>query len=236
VRIWTTDLVFRGASAAYANKGYALSGNEDDPAGFGLWATGNGEVRQSGYYVMQDTTVRYYLGGDPAADSLAYAPWDRLPEALDAKAALNDATDPDIRPFIRRGGKLIVWHGGSDAAVSAGTTIDYMPRMEQVVGPDAAADATRLYVAPGVYHCNGGAGPDQIDLLTALDQWVTADTAPETLVAETLVSDGEPSRSLPLCRYPQYPHYTGPRNDPAAARQAANFTCSTPRSGADGPP
>jgi hypothetical protein len=25
--MWTTDLVFRGASAAYANKGYALSGN-----------------------------------------------------------------------------------------------------------------------------------------------------------------------------------------------------------------
>lgn len=30
----------------------------------------------------------------------------------------------------------------------------------------------------------------------------------------------------PLCRYPKYPRYTGPANDPAAARLASNYICT----------
>ncbi len=230
VNTWTADHAFRGSNATYSSKGYPLSGNEDDPAGFGLWATGNGDVRQSGYFVMQDSTVQYYLAKDPNADSLAYMPWDRNPAPLDAMAALNDATDPDVRAFIDGGGKLIVWHGGSDAALSVRSTIDYMTAMNQAVGPQRAAAATRFYVAPGVNHCGGGAGPDQTDLLVALDRWVMENAAPATLLAEKFDAGGTPVQSLPLCQYPLYPRYVGPANDADAARRAANFVCVVPRS------
>ncbi|MBJ7483489.1 tannase/feruloyl esterase family alpha/beta hydrolase [Brevundimonas sp.] len=225
VRSWTADVVFHGARGVYASRGYPLSGNEDDPAGFGLWVTGNGDVRQSGYFVMQDSTVQYYLAKDLTADSLAYAPWDRNPEALDEMAALNDATDPDIRAFIDGGGKLIVWQGGSDAAVSVNSTISYMTTMEAAVGTARAEAGTRFYVAPGVNHCGGGAGPDQTDLLLALDQWVMDVATPETLVAQKIEIANKPGRSMPLCRYPRYPRFAGRAEDLDAAKLASSFNC-----------
>ena len=60
--------------------------------------------------MFQDTSVKYVLARDPSADSLKYT-WDKNQSALYSMAALNDATQSDIRPFIEAGGKLIVWHG-----------------------------------------------------------------------------------------------------------------------------
>jgi feruloyl esterase len=224
---WTTDAVFAGSST-YRSKGYNLTGNEDGPFNFGVWVSGNGDVGKAAQYLFQDTTVKYYLARDPKADSLKYSPFDQNQSALYALAALNDATQTDIRPFIEAGGKLIVWHGGSDAGLSVNSTIDYMTNMEKAVGADQAAAATRLYVAPGVDHCEGGAGADKTDLLTALDQWVTQGVAPETLTARKLNAKGAPVLTLPLCRYPRYPRYIGPANDAAAARLAANYACTLP--------
>ena len=227
VKSWTTDAVFRGNNT-FRNRGYNLTGNEDDPMGFGMWVSGNGDVRKAGQYVIQDSTVKYYLARDPKADSLAYAPWDQNQNALYAMAALNDATQTDIRAFINNGGKLIVWHGGADAALSVNSTIEYMANMRKSVGAANAAAATRFYVAPGVNHCEGGAGADKTDLLTALDQWVSKGMAPATLTAQKLDASGAVTRSLPLCQYPQYPRYTGPANDAAAAKLATSYTCTSP--------
>ena len=227
VKSWTTDAVFTGSNT-FRSKGYNLTGNEDDPAGFGLWVSGNGDVKKAGQYMFQDTTVKYYITRDPNADSLKYAPWDQNQNALYAIAALNDATQTDIRPFINSGGKLIVWHGGSDEALSVNSTIEYMANVTRSVGVSNASASTRFYVAPGVNHCAGGVGPDQTDLLKALDQWVTKGIAPGTLTAEKLDAKGAVTRTLPLCQYPQYPKYTGLSNDAAAAKLATNYTCTSP--------
>ncbi|MGF6345756.1 hypothetical protein [Variovorax sp. W2I14] len=48
------------------------------------------------------------------------------------------------------------------------------------------------------------------------------------LASTKLATDGSVSLARPLCRYPQYPRYTGPANDAAAARLAANFSCTSP--------
>jgi feruloyl esterase len=226
VKSWTTDVVFAG-SDTFRSKGYNLTGNEDDPAGFGLWVSGNGDVKKAGQYLFQDTSVKYVLARDPKVDSLKYL-WDKNQSALYSMAALNDATQTDIRPFINSGGKLIVWHGGSDMALSVNSTIEYMANVAKSVGQANAAASTRLYVAPGVNHCTGGVGPDQTDLLEALDQWVTKGIAPGTLTAEKLDAKGAVTRTLPLCQYPQYPKYTGPSNDAAAARLATNYICTSP--------
>ena len=227
VRAWTTDAIFSGSST-YRSKGYNLTGNEDDPSNFGIWVSGNGDVSKAGQYLFQDTTVKYYLARDPKADSLKYSPWDQNQSALYALAALNDATQTDIRPFIKAGGKLIVWHGGSDAALSVNSTIEYMTNMEKSVGAENAAASTRFYVAPGVDHCEGGAGADKTDLLTALDQWVAKGVAPATLTAQKIDANGAVILTLPLCQYPQYPRYIGPANNAADAKLASSYTCTSP--------
>jgi feruloyl esterase len=227
IKSWTTDAVYKGSNT-YRNKGYNLTGNEDDPMGFGMWVSGEGDVRKAAQYVIQDSTVKYYFARDPKIDSLNYTPWDKDQNALYAMAVLNDATLTDIRAFINSGAKLIVWHGGADAGLSVNSTIEYVSNMQKSVGAANAAAATRFYVAPGVNHCEGGAGADKTDLLAALDQWVTKGVAPATLTAQKLDGNGVATRTLPLCQYPQFPRYTGPVNDAAAAKLASSYTCTKP--------
>ena len=226
-RAWINDVHYAGGAFA---KGHPLTGNEDDPDNFGLWATSGGDVRKGGAFIMQDSTLQYYLAHDPKADSLGYSPWDRDQKAIDAMSAQIDATRTDIRPFIIKDGKLIVWQGGADAASSVNSTIDYMTRMAKTVGSANATASTRLYVAPGVNHCHGGPGADEVDLLTVLDQWVTNGIAPDTLVAKKLDAKGAVAFSRPLCPYPSYPRYVGSSDDPAAAKLAASYACTPPRS------
>jgi pimeloyl-ACP methyl ester carboxylesterase len=226
VTSWTADAVFSGSST-YRNAGWSLTGNEDDPGAWAAWETGNGTLANALQFAFQDTTVKNYLARDPAANSLTYTPWDQNQNALFALAALNDATNADIRPFKNSGGKLILWHGGNDPALSKNATIEYYGRVATAVGGQANEDEfARLYIAPGVNHCAGGPGADTADLLGALDQWVVNGTAPGTLNADKLDSTGAVAFSRPLCQYPKYPKYTGPAGDAAAAKLAANYTCS----------
>jgi hypothetical protein len=227
VTSWTTDAVFTGSST-FRNAGWSLTGNEDSPTALGLWVTGNGTVTNALQFLFQDTTVKNYLARDPTADSLSYAPWDQNQNALFAMAALNDATNANILPFANSGAKLILWHGGNDAALSKNSTAEYYNNAVAAVGGQSAADAfMRFYVAPGVDHCAGGPGADTADLLTALDGWVMGTAAPGTLTAQKLdpVSN-EVQFERPLCQYSKYPRYTGPANDPAAAKLASNYSCS----------
>ena len=56
-----------------------------------------------------------------------------------------------------RGGKLLVYLGWSDAALTARMSIDYV---ERVYAHDPTArDDVRLFMLPGVLHCAGGRGP-----------------------------------------------------------------------------
>lgn len=227
VTSWTSDAVFTG-SPTYRNAGWSLTGNEDDAGAWPAWETGNGTVTNALQYLFQDTTVKNYLARNPAANSLTYTPWDQNQQALYGLAALNDATNTDIRPFSNSGAKLILWHGGNDAALSKNATAEYYNNVKTAVGGAANADAfVRFYIAPGVDHCAGGPGADTSDLLTALDQWVVSGTAPGTLTAQKLDAAGAVSFSRPLCQYPQYPRYTGPAGDANAAKLASNYTCTT---------
>jgi hypothetical protein len=73
----------------------------------------------------------------------------------------------------------------------------------------------------------GGLGADTADLLTALDSWVMGQATAGTLTAQKLdPASGAVLFERPLCRYPQYPRYTGPASDPAAAKLASNYSCS----------
>jgi feruloyl esterase len=136
-----------------------------------------------------------------------------------AFAEMYEAKDPNITPFIARGGKLLLWHGFDDPGPSPLSTIEYYENVRQAAGSKAPAlDASlRLFLLSGVYHCRGGAGADGFDSLAALDRWVESGRAPDDMIATR--EDGKLSR--PLCQYPTLARYKG-SGDPAAA---SSFEC-----------
>jgi feruloyl esterase len=125
---------------------------------------------------------------DFALDDLVF---DRaLFERLRRLHPLYDATNPDISPFAAAGGKLILWHGLADPHISPVNTIAYMTALQAQMGREHAAAFARLYLFPGMYHCSGGEGPSQVDLLTPMLAWVEAGTPPGAVIAR------QPERSV----------------------------------------
>lgn len=88
-----------------------------------------------------------------------------------------DATNPDLRAFRQRGGKLIHYHGWTDAAIAPGISLDYFHAVQQRMGPTDGF--YRLFMVPGMNHCAGGQGPWQADWLTLLERWVEEGHAPD---------------------------------------------------------
>lgn len=81
----------------------------------------------------------------------------------------------------------------------------------------------RLFMAPGVAHCGGGAGPAPANQMDALLAWVENGKAPETIPAMRRDQSGAVTRSRPLCAYPLVAKYKGS----GSTDQAAYFTCSS---------
>lgn len=104
-------------------------------------------------------------------------------EQLRPLHALYDATNPDLSPFVQRGGKLILWHGWADPQVSPLNTLAYHEAVEAYMGKARTESFTRLYMLPGVYHCGAGEGPSEVDLLTPIMAWVEKGHAPDAIVA-----------------------------------------------------
>ncbi|WP_199534693.1 tannase/feruloyl esterase family alpha/beta hydrolase [Rhodoferax lacus] len=99
-------------------------------------------------------------------------------DKLRARHPLLDATNPDLSAFKAAGGKLILWHGWSDPHISPLNTIAYHEAVQTTLGAAQAAEFERLYLLPGVYHCQGGEGPSAIDLLSPMMDWVEQGAAP----------------------------------------------------------
>jgi feruloyl esterase len=131
---------------------------------------------------------------------------------------------PDLRAFRQRGGKLVMYHGWADPALSAYSTIDYLEAVAQAVGgPHAASEFVKLFLVPGMQHCSGGPGPNSFDMLSALDDWVARGAAPARIIASHATS-GVVDRTRPLCVYPQVARYVGS----GSIDTADNFRCETP--------
>ena len=132
-----------------------------------------------------------------------------------------NALDPNVKPFLDRGGKLIQYHGWSDPQISPGNSTQYYARVLDALGGRDRVDASyRLFMVPGMAHCGGGEGPNTFDMVTALEQWVERGSAPDQIVA-THSTNNVPDRSRPLCPYPQIAAYKGT----GSPDTAANFVC-----------
>jgi feruloyl esterase len=148
---------------------------------------------------------------------------DRDLKVVDDKVGtIVNATNPDLRAFKARGGKLLLYHGWNDTAISPGNAIDYYSSVLKKMG-GRQDDFVRLYMAPGMNHCGGGVGPNQVNWMAALERWRESGDAPERLDAYR-VANNRVDMTRPLCPYPQVAQYkgTGSTND------AENFTCKAP--------
>jgi len=157
--------------------------------------------------------------------------WDFRTLDFDRDVALADnldgglinATNPDLRPYFRHGGKLLLFHGWSDQLIAPRSSIDYFTSVERAVGGAAKLkDAARLFMAPGMGHCGGGDGPNTFDSLSAMEQWIEHKNTPDLMIASH-TTNGKVDRTRPLCPYPQVARYKGT----GTTDDAANFTCAT---------
>lgn len=141
-----------------------------------------------------------------------------------------DATDPNLSRFLlRENGKLLLYHGWADPERPGKPVIDYYEAVvAQTFGGDAARaqERVRLFMVPGMAHCEGGPGLDHWDRLAPLVAWVEQGIAPAHIVAEHR-GDGRVDNQRRLCPYPQHAVYVGPRgraNDPESWIER-NFEC-----------
>jgi len=109
-----------------------------------------------------------------------------------------DATAPDLTRFERRRGKLLMYFGSADDLISPQAGVDYYERViAQMGGMERTQAFFRLFMVPGMGHCQGGAAPHAFgqayvapgmrddpehDIRRALEAWVEQGKVPERIV------------------------------------------------------
>ncbi|MDP3737233.1 MAG: tannase/feruloyl esterase family alpha/beta hydrolase [Hyphomonadaceae bacterium] len=192
-------------------------GGESNPAGWGAWLVGmnnaGGPGRPSLAYGFSYDFLRYFVKQDAnwSYKNFNLATFTEETKALQATLS---PTDPDLSAFRAKGGKLLMYHGWSDSALSPLMSIGYA---DKVFAKDAKAKSdVRLFMLPGVLHCTGGPGPDRIDYLDAIDKWSSGGAAPDELTASFAAGGARK-----VCAYPKTQTYKGAGD----GKSADQFDC-----------
>jgi feruloyl esterase len=232
----------RSAAGEPIGPGYA-PGGEAGATGWPLWITGDVSHGPSASLLSMFGTGHYAnlvfdnrdwrIAGRDVGEDFAVS--------VKRTGAAIDADNSNLAAFRSRGGKLIQYHGWSDAAIPPQNSIDYY---ESVAGRLGGLEQTqsfyRLFMGPGMEHCGMGAGPNAIggvfglpspsndpdhDVVAALARWVEQGVAPEKIVA-TRYRDNDPAKGIeaqrPWCPYPAIARYSE-KGEPT---EAASFFCA----------
>ena len=231
--------LYQGAKDSHGRQIFPglVPGAEEGQGGWGPWIVGQ-SPGQSAMSAFGENYFRYMVFEDPAWTPLR-ATTDTAVQTADEKTAhaLN-SVDPDLSRFAARGGKLILYHGWNDPAISPYNTIDYFHSVSKTMGAEKATTFVRLYMIPGMQHCLGGPGASHFGqlgtttakgskhgLYTALEEWVEKNNPPSGVVATKFTGDNasKPAQmTRPLCAYPEIPKYKGAGD----TNDDSNFTCS----------
>ena len=188
---------------------------------------------------MQFGPLDWVLPRGFKADDFMTFDWDKGAEDVLKKFDEFGHNKTNILPFTNRGGKLIMWAGWGDPNFPEFNTARYYEEAGEFVGAQRD-NSMRMYLAPGVYHCRGGPGPNYLgqspysldmrpeyNMLVALDQWVSKGIAPQAIVATKFENDDPKKavvRTRPICPYPRVAKWDGK----GSTDDHKSFTCVTP--------
>jgi feruloyl esterase len=213
-------------------------GGEAQTSGWTTWITGASSSAQSSQYTLGSGFGCALMQGVATCNYLAIDVVAQDDTARQTLQPILSSVNPDLSAFKARGGKMIQYAGWSDAAIPPQNGLNYFRKVNQTIGD--TSDFYRVFMAPGMAHCNNGLGPNAFgngtangpvidadhDLLKALERWVEQGTAPDRIIA-THYNNNSSSQGVqfqrPLCPYPQRAQYVG-SGDP---NNAANFACVT---------
>lgn len=212
-----------------------VPGAEEGQGGWGVWITGPAPAKS----LMAAFGLGYF-------SDMVYekSDWDYktfqieagLKAADEKTASVLNATNADLKPFKSRGGKLILYHGWNDPAITALSTVNYYESVIAKMGRAEVESFVRLYMVPGMQHCGGGPGADSFgqtgdlslddpthSVNAALELWVERGTPPGTIIASKFegADHAHAKMTRPLCAYPQAAKYKGSGD----TNDAANFAC-----------
>jgi feruloyl esterase len=202
------------------------AGSEGLPNNWDSWITGPKAAQ--GQFGTQ--FFGSFVVADPNWDFRTFD-FDRDVARTDAELGpIINSNNPDLTAFAARGGKLILFQGWADAAITPWGTIQYYRDIQQKMHPDEAKRFVRLFMAPGMMHCSGGPGPNTFDAVAAIEQWREKNQAPETIIAARYADPtaalagkplGEPLSTRPLCAYPKVARWIGK----GSPNEAQNYVC-----------
>lgn len=182
------------------------------------WKLGNSQTAQSDALNMVlgvGAVSSYFMTPyNPNFDTMQFN-FDTDIAKIAQTSAIHNADRTDLSTFKARGGKMIIFEGVSDPVFSANDLRDWFLQL----GKDTQGreDFARLFMIPGMTHCGGGSGLDNIDPLTALEQWSDEGKAPAYLLA---TGKAFPNKSQPICAYPKIATYIG-----GDENKAESFEC-----------
>ena len=189
---------------------------------------------------ISNSYLKYLAFPKSPPASFSYKDWQFTALGFDRLRPLGkvyNATNPNLKAFRDRGGKLILYHGWSDPAIPPQGTIAYYQAVQDAMGGLANVQSfARLFMLPGMYHCQGGTSPSSVDWLTEIVTWVEQDTPPTKIIASQTANDSASGgfsnptegasgsnakivRTRPIFPYPMQARYNGK----GSIDDAANF-------------
>lgn len=215
-----------------------LPGAETGDGGWGGWITGPQPTKslmaffENGYF----SNMVYER---PDWNYVTFSVEAGMKAAEEKTAPALNAVDANLGPFKARGGKLILYHGWNDPAIPALNAVNYYESVIAKMGAAEVNGFARLYMVPGMQHCDNGPGADsfgQVGQLTfddpqhsvaaALVQWVEKGKPPAKITASKLAGESKTATmTRPLCAYPQVSKYKGSGD----TNSAGSFTCEEPK-------
>ena len=130
--------------------------------------------------------------------------------ATNVVAPYSDIMSVDLDKARDRGAKILMWHGGADQLIPWRQSVHYYDKAAfRYKGYENLASWFRFFLAPGVTHCGGGAGPQPQNLFDVMVNWVESGNAPDSITSTNATLG-----SRPMCPYPQVAIYNANGADP----------------------
>jgi feruloyl esterase len=238
-KVKAVEKIFSGPPGIFP--GYRVGGDEaSNSANWPAWLTDSGNPTDALQEFFGDNFFMFMVFPNSGWTPSTFSAAENAEQADIRTGAIINSIDPNLRPFKEHGGKLIQYVGWGDTAISPQNDINYHQAVTEEMGGDIG-DFYRLFMVPGMAHCGGGPsanafgngtdGPNPSDasddIITALDQWVENQHAPDKIVATKYVND-DPTQGIafqrPLCVFPQIARYQGT----GSTISAASFACVEP--------